>query len=354
MSHSKQPWLIRYHYDPLDQITSHTLSSTLTRHRFYCKNRLATEIQGAVGYSIVQHDDLLLAQQQHQQDAHDTTVLATDLQRSVLHTFKKDTQPEPIAYSPYGHRSALATMLSLLGFNGERPDPVTGGYLLGNGYRAFNPVLMRFNSPDSLSPFERGGLNAYTYCVGDPINRSDQDGHASLPLRVTLQLAIKARKITARRMANSIFEIPGIPGRYKLKPGVPDIQGARMRSHIQKQLHRESTDYLFDQKLLADLAEPKKTLPEDVGNIDTRLQNRYLNNKHKIVQHIYEKDHAKFPFSRGVFSREKLFNAQMNGPLRNDARKYVEETWHNPIYKNIDTPSQKTIQLVEAYFIRVN
>jgi len=50
---------------------------------------------------------------------------------------------------------------------------------LGNGYRAFNPVLMRFNSPDSLSPFGRGGLNAYAYCVGDPVNRSDPNGHWS-------------------------------------------------------------------------------------------------------------------------------------------------------------------------------
>ncbi|EGH35731.1 hypothetical protein PSYJA_44541, partial [Pseudomonas syringae pv. japonica str. M301072] len=38
---------------------------------------------------------------------------------------------------------------------------MTGHYLLGNGYRAFNPVLMRFNSPDSLSPFGEGGVNAY-------------------------------------------------------------------------------------------------------------------------------------------------------------------------------------------------
>jgi hypothetical protein len=39
---------------------------------------------------------------------------------------------------------------------------------------------MRFNSPDSLSPFGKGGLNAYTYCVGDPINSSDPTGHSIL------------------------------------------------------------------------------------------------------------------------------------------------------------------------------
>jgi RHS repeat-associated protein len=71
-------------------------------------------------------------------------------------------------------------LLSLLAFNGERPDPLTGHYHLGNGYRQFNPVLMRFNSPDSLSPFSDGGKNAYAYCGGDPVNRSDPNGKFSI------------------------------------------------------------------------------------------------------------------------------------------------------------------------------
>ncbi|MCO8161603.1 RHS repeat-associated core domain-containing protein [Pseudomonas sp. 21LCFQ010] len=66
------------------------------------------------------------------------------------------------------------------GFNGELCDPLTGHYLLGNGYRAYNPVLMRFNSPDSLSPFGEGGLNAYAYCQADPVNRIDPNGHLSV------------------------------------------------------------------------------------------------------------------------------------------------------------------------------
>jgi len=169
--------LCQYRYDPLDRLVHQTQPDTPVHQRFYCKNRLATEIQGTTKHSIIQHDDLLLAQQKHEGNALDTTLLATDLQRSVLHTLKKGTQPQPIAYSPYGHRSPLGGLLSLLGFNGERPDPVTECYLLGNGYRAFNPVLMRFNSPDSLSPFGKGGFNAYAYCGGDPRNRTDPTGH---------------------------------------------------------------------------------------------------------------------------------------------------------------------------------
>ena len=66
---------------------------------------------------------------------------------------------------------------SALGFNGERIDPVLGGYHLGNGYRLYSPSLRRFTSPDSLSPFGKGGINPYAYCEGDPINNTDPTGH---------------------------------------------------------------------------------------------------------------------------------------------------------------------------------
>ena len=105
-----------------------------------------------------------------------TMLLATDQQQSVLNTLAGNG-PRSIAYTPYGHRSPENGLLSLIGFNGEPPDALTGHYHLGNGYRQFNPVLMRFNSPDSWSPFGDGGLNAYAYCGGEPRNRTDSTGH---------------------------------------------------------------------------------------------------------------------------------------------------------------------------------
>ncbi|WP_160104946.1 RHS repeat-associated core domain-containing protein [Pseudomonas izuensis] len=105
-----------------------------------------------------------------------TILLATDLQNSVLNALVA-SQPHPIVYTPYGHCPRGSDLLNLLGFNGELPDPMTGHYHLGRGYRQFNPVLMRFNSPDSCSPFGEGGLNIYAYCGGDPRNRSDPTGH---------------------------------------------------------------------------------------------------------------------------------------------------------------------------------
>lgn len=36
---------------------------------------------------------------------------------------------------------------------------------------------MRFNKPDTMSPFGKGGVNAYAYCQGDPVNYQDPTGH---------------------------------------------------------------------------------------------------------------------------------------------------------------------------------
>lgn len=79
-----------------------------------------------------------------------------------------NNQPENIAAN---------SLDSLLGFNGERIDLVLGSYHLGNGYRLYNPGLHRFTSPDSMSPFGKGGINPYAYCEGDPINHTDPTGH---------------------------------------------------------------------------------------------------------------------------------------------------------------------------------
>ena len=83
-------------------------------------------------------------------------------------------------YTPYGYQ--VAQCYSLLAFAGECHVPLPRCYLLGNGKRAYGTVLMRFHSPDTFSPFGRGGLNTYAYCKGDPVNNVDRDGHS--PTRI--------------------------------------------------------------------------------------------------------------------------------------------------------------------------
>lgn len=178
MAFLERTLLCRYRYDAQDRLTASESAAQPELRRFYRKSRLATEIQGSVKRIIFQHDDLLLAQAKVENADTIVNFLATDQQRSVLNKLGS-SGPEPMAYTPYGYHLAEVNTASLMGFTGERCDPVTGHYLLGNGYRAFNPLLMRFNSPDSLSPFGKGGVNGYAYCQMDPVNKVDPSGHVS-------------------------------------------------------------------------------------------------------------------------------------------------------------------------------
>ncbi|GAB7529669.1 hypothetical protein PS3A_20780 [Pseudomonas sp. 3A(2025)] len=167
--------LCRYHYDPLDRLAGCSSLEQADTYCFYRLNRLATEIQGHIRTSCLRIEDHHLALWQQDANTNKGILVATDAQGSVIHA-SSTMEQQAFTYMPYGARDPLHTPLHWPGFNGERRDPVTGHYLLGNGYRAFNPVLMRFNSPDSVSPFDKGGLNAYAYCVGDPVNRVDPSG----------------------------------------------------------------------------------------------------------------------------------------------------------------------------------
>ena len=159
-----------YLYDPLDR-----LAASNSIQRFYNDTRIATEIEGERKSRFFETDSHPLALQQHG-SLPGTTLLATDQQTSVLNGVSPEGALHAQAYSPFGHHP-IGTSLNGAGFNGERPEPLTGHYLLGQGYRAFNPVLMRFNSPDSWSPFGEGGINAYAYCDNDPLNKVDPTGH---------------------------------------------------------------------------------------------------------------------------------------------------------------------------------
>ncbi|MHA6196309.1 RHS repeat-associated core domain-containing protein [Pseudomonas wadenswilerensis] len=166
--------LTRYHYDAHNQLCGETHDSAEPTLRFYQGQRLGCTVQGQTRVSYLHEGDRPLGQQQAGAPEQ-TLLLLTTANRSVIGESQQQALRET-SYSAWGQHSN-ADMQCALGFNGELRDSLTGWYLLGNGYRAYNPYLMCFHGPDWMSPFGAGGINPYMYCAGDPVNFCDPSGH---------------------------------------------------------------------------------------------------------------------------------------------------------------------------------
>lgn len=141
---------------------------------FYKGNKLSTVHASNAHFTVVSANQQNLCETTSQ--TAQSQLLATDAQASTVTTHAESQTA--IAYSPYGSDNSPVNHLLLSRFTGQTWVPSAIGYLLGNGHRLFNPGLMRFHSADRLSPFGKGGLNAYAYCGNDPINRTDPSGRS--------------------------------------------------------------------------------------------------------------------------------------------------------------------------------
>ncbi|EEP81062.1 conserved hypothetical protein [Uncinocarpus reesii 1704] len=169
--------LCQYFYDAGGKLVCQRVQGTDT-YLHYRGDSLIATTTGDTKVSYISDGGIRWGQMLQKGNKTETQLWMSDSQQSVLAWFdtKKPTEIHGQTYSPYGFNVGTSS----IGFNGQWRDPVTGWYHLGNGYRVYNPVLMRFHSPDQSSPFASGEINPYAYCVGDPINRSDPTGHFSL------------------------------------------------------------------------------------------------------------------------------------------------------------------------------
>ncbi|RMQ41945.1 hypothetical protein ALQ04_02551 [Pseudomonas cichorii] len=176
----------QYRYDSHNHLVGVRQGSAGESLRFYQGERLSSSILDNETTSYLYSGNQPLGQQTLGDEAK-TLLFMTDAKQSLLGESQQD-ELRTAVYSAYGERSSEDRLHSLLGFNGEVRDEVSGWYLLGRGYRAYNPTLMRFHSPDSLSPFGAGGLNPYVYCLGDPIGFVDPTGHISRGLLMAFNI----------------------------------------------------------------------------------------------------------------------------------------------------------------------
>ncbi|MCP9270332.1 hypothetical protein M5U04_20220 [Xenorhabdus sp. XENO-1] len=187
--------LSRYRYDASNRLVAQT-TGDITTHHYYANNTLSyLEDNQKNSTRLTPY-----AQVSKGKNA-GTWLTSADMTGSVLSVTDEGTPSESYAYTPYGVRSSNTggAGKAVTGYNGERLDVVVSQYHLGNGYRAYNPALQRFTSPDSISPFGDGGINPYIYCEGDPINRTDPTGHLFWEIALAAKRVVKAVTKAVRR-----------------------------------------------------------------------------------------------------------------------------------------------------------
>ncbi|WP_455885815.1 RHS repeat-associated core domain-containing protein [Pseudomonas rustica] len=151
------------------------MNKSNTQLYFYRGKQLATSRKAAESISLLSGRCMPLAEV----DLKGSAVAANLYGVDSLSTIQSERRGSSISYTAFGFLHGAAPPSSLLGFTGQHCQ-LNGLYLLGGGHRAYSPMLMRFCSADGLSPFGKGGINAYVYCENDPVNYSDPSGRAKL------------------------------------------------------------------------------------------------------------------------------------------------------------------------------
>ncbi|MFJ4259113.1 RHS repeat-associated core domain-containing protein [Pseudomonas monteilii] len=255
---------------------------------FYQNNQFIIELSKQTR-SIFRTSELPLSEREPTSEQANNFFLTTDKQNSVL---QKGTNQRP-KYGPYGQDSPIIGRSTLLGFNGQYRQ-LTGLYALGNGYRSYSPILMRFYSTDNLSPFDAGGLNAYAYCSGDPINFTDATGH------MRRNLTKPNRKV-------------GIPSGAPTSTTTSDPQPGHSRSMLPSDGRPESASHSVPQGTTPHPPTMRSTV-EPVST-DLAVETSLMA---KIAEHIQQGHHVHLG----------------------------REFWYTPEYKNYNQFTRTTVELI--------
>lgn len=171
-----------YGYDAEGRLIAQTPAGAPTLHHVHAQDRPAVEVQGETTATLRDDGEAIRGAVVRGPDGLEESLYGLNATASVVAALGAGG-PGRRLYLPYGESPLGADVAPdqlaarpTIGFNGQRLDPLTGLYHLGEGRRAYSPELMIFLSPDPLAVFGAGGLNPYAYCAGDPINMVDPSG----------------------------------------------------------------------------------------------------------------------------------------------------------------------------------
>ncbi|GGF99815.1 MULTISPECIES: RHS repeat domain-containing protein [Cysteiniphilum] len=179
--------IIHYHYSAMGQQIKQIVNNAEPLYHYYNHGAINGDLQnGNLNYyseaALLRINPSGIQKRFYVKDNLGSTISLIDHHNKLQHYYR---------YLPFGFESdALAhdpkpfdvfdLDSSSKTYNGILSDHTSGLQFLGNGYRAYNPQLRQFMQQDSLSPFDAGGINGYTYSDNNPIMAFDPSGHSSV------------------------------------------------------------------------------------------------------------------------------------------------------------------------------
>ncbi|QXH51715.1 RHS repeat-associated core domain-containing protein [Pseudomonas fakonensis] len=239
---------------------------------FYQGKKLHTLINDGISSSLLHTANIAHAEYRTTAQGVESLLMATNEPGSVLQARSSSDRVQVLSYTAYGDAPAHLSVMQTLMFNSEWREPITGGYFLGNGYRLLNTVLRRFNLPDNMSPFGAGGLNAYAYCSGDPINKTDPSGHMEKPVFKTPQLKPRAPILQSRSSHPSQTALSSL--RHDVQPHW---------SPTSPEVFKRRVEYLTDIYTIARNLYPDDTYQAAPGSILDSARGRFF----EMGVHLY-------------------------------------------------------------------